>query len=424
MHPMPPENVEAAKLLALGDILASHGGQRAAIDTIRGKGGVRVFMEKVMANAAKEPLDAAADSLLGLDSQRDAPGYSITRAIRAQYEASLGMKGAWDKAGLERDISNLATSRSGTVPSGTFVPLGLLARDFNAGTAGQAGNLIGGAIDAGRVADPLRKASVIGGLGATFLTGLRETVSLPRFASTTVPGWKSEIEGATAIAETSALAVLTPKRAAVQMTLSRQALLQGTPELDATISRHLVAAIMQQIDDGAINGDGASNSPVGIRNTSGIGSVAGGTNGAQLAFTHLCDLEAAPALSNAQETPLAGFAVNQATRRWLRTAARGSGLPYIWEGGERPLLGHRAQVSLTLPSNLTKGTSSGICSSLIFSSDWAQLVVGVYGGGVDILVDRITAADQGLVKITAAVIVGVGVNVPAAFAKMDDALTA
>jgi hypothetical protein len=77
-----------------------------------------------------------------------------------------------------------------------------------------------------------------------------------------------------------------------------------------------------------------------------------------------------------------------------------------------------------VPNNLTKGTSSGICSSLIFGSDWAQLVVGVYGGGVDILVDRITAADQGLVKITAAVIVGVGVNVPAAFAKMDDALTA
>jgi HK97 family phage major capsid protein len=425
MQMLPHDQQDDTKLLALGELFAANGGYRAAVEAMRTKSGVAGFMERVTRNREREPIARAADAILGFSSDDKAlGGYSITRALRASFEAQHGAKDAWQKAGLERDISNLATTQADTVPNGFFVPLGLMARDFNAGTAGEAGNLIASGIGGDRVADPMRKVSVVGGLGATILTGLRTTLSLPRFASSTTPGWKSEIAAATQLAETTALATLTPKRVAVQMILSRQALLQGTPALDQTINRHLLAAIWQQIDDGAINGDGASDSPVGVRSTSGVGNVVGGTDGAQLTFAHLADLEAAPALANAPETDLSGYAVNQATRRWLRTAARGTNLPYIWDGGERPLLGHRAVVSLTLPSNLSKGASGAVCSALCYSSDWSQLVVGIYGGGVDILLDRVTAADIGKIKITASVLVGVGVNEPARFAKMDDAKTA
>lgn len=76
-----------------------------------------------------------------------------------------------------------------------------------------------------------------------------------------------------------------------------------------------------------------------------------------------------------------------------------------------------------LPSNLTKGTSTTVCSALAYSSNWSELIVGIYGGGVDIVVDRVTMADTGQIKINASVLAGVGLNLPAAFAKMDDALT-
>ena len=99
-------------------------------------------------------------------------------------------------------------------------------------------------------------------------------------------------------------------------------------------------------------------------------------------------------------------------------------LPEIWVGGDRPLLGYRAGVSNILPGNLEKGTSGAVCSSVLYSADWSNLVIGIYGGGVDLNVDRITLAAEGKVRITAALLVGVGVAQPAAFAKMDDAIIA
>ena len=92
------------------------------------------------------------------------------------------------------------------------------------------------------------------------------------------------------------------------------------------------------------------------------------------------------------------------------------------QGGERPLLGYRAAVTNNMPSNLEKGSSGAICSSLLFSADWSQLFVALYGGGIDLTVDRVTMADRGQIRVVAALHAGVGALVPAAFAKMDDAI--
>jgi HK97 family phage major capsid protein len=205
------------------------------------------------------------------------------------------------------------------------------------------------------------------------------------------------------------------------MILSRQALMQATPALDAAIGRHLIKALMERAEDGAFNTDGTSNTPVGLRSTATIGDVAGGTDGALLAYSHLCDLEDKPAAANTIETEFSGYIVNSLTKRYLRTLIKGTNQPFTWEGGDRPLLGHRAAVTNLLPSTLTKGASGAVCSSLLYSNDWSQMLLAVYGGGVDVLVDRVTMAAEGKVKIIAALEIGVGAALPVAFAKMDDA---
>ena len=169
---------------------------------------------------------------MGFDSRRDASDYSICRLIRAQAEQN------WTGAGLERDLSNLATTKSGMAPNGAYIPLGIALRDFNGGTAGEAGNLIGATIDGARAVDPLRKASVLAGLGATILPGLRSTLQIPRFTSSDSAAWKSEVAAAGAILRPPPRVELTPKRSAVVMVMSRQALIQATPELDQAVSRH------------------------------------------------------------------------------------------------------------------------------------------------------------------------------------------
>ena len=422
MYPERPETEQASELLALGEMYAAQGGESIAIEVLRRGGDKHEFMRRLSEASHVRELTASADAALGVSSdQPEFKGYSLSRALRAATERN------WNKAGLERDISNLATTRTGAAPNGFFVPLSVLAgsfRDFNVGAATEAGNLISAGVHGDLVNDPLRKLTALGRMGATFLTGLKSTVSLPRFTVTTTAGWKSEIGAATDIQENTESAALTPKRTAVKLTMSRQALIQATPTLDATIGRHLTAALMSQLDDSAISGDGTSDAPVGVRSTSGVSDVAGGTNGAQLTYALLSDLEKAPSALNCEDGVYSGFIVNTKTRRWLRTQARGTGLPYIWEGGERPLLGYRAAVSEIIPGTLTKGTSTSVCSSVVYASDWSQLVVGVYGGGVDIVVDRVTLAADGKVRIVASALVGIGLNQPKCFAKMDDALTA
>ena len=419
MQLMPRNEINFRQVLALGDMFEEYGGPRIASDVLKRGGGKDEFMRRISERARSEPLHLASDRLLGIDSDdRNLRGYSLARALRAAMERD------WSNAGLEQSVSNIVTTKTESVPNGFFVPLGIMARDFNVGGANQAGNFIGAAVGSDYAVDPLRKIAAVARMGATFITGLKTTLSLPRFTSSSAAAWEGEVDAAGEVLEQTAAAALTPKRCAVTMVLSRLALIQGDPALDATIGRHLVKAIMEQVEYGAINGDGTSDAPVGLRSTSGITSVVGGTDGAQIAYSHLADMEKGPAAANAEETDFAGYIVNPSSRRWMRTAPRGTNLPFIWDSTDRPLLGHRAAVSNTLPSNLNKGASSGICSALTYSADWSQLFVGIYGGGVDVLLDRVTMADVGKVRIVASVLVGVGVNLPAAFSKMDDALTA
>ena len=418
MQPLSAIDARQVELLRMGDLLAHLGGQELALRIAKRGGSTSQFFEAIAARTRDTGPTSSADAALGFDSRRDARTYSICRLIRAQAEQK------WTDAGLELDLSNLATTKSGTVPNGFYVPLGIALRDFNAGTAGEAGNLIGATIDGARAADPLRKASVLAAMGATILPGLKSTLSIPRFTSSDSAAWKSEVAAAGTINETTARVELTPKRSAVVMVLSRQALLQATPELDQAISRQLTAALIELLEWGAVNGDGSNDAPVGIRNTASVTDVVGGVNGSALAYDHLVDLEYGPGAGNCPDTEFSGYLVNAKTRKRLRQTQRAWGGDEIWAGGERPLLGYRAAVTNNMPSNLEKGSSGAICSSVLFSSDWSQLMVAIYGGGIDLTVDRVTLASSGKIRIVAALHAGVAALVPAAFAKMDDAIIA
>jgi len=159
-----------------------------------------------------------------------------------------------------------------------------------------------------------------------------------------------------------------------------------------------------------------------VRSTAGIGTVAGGANGAQLAWSHLLDLEHAPAVANAPEQ-FSGYLVNAKTRKWLKSTVRASNLPFMWDGGERPLNGHPAAVTNFVPGDLVKGSSGAVCSSLVYSSDWSTLMVPIFGVP-DITVDPYSKATTGQVRIFLNIYMAAGVLMPSAFAKMDDALTA
>jgi len=171
-----------------------------------------------------------------------------------------------------------------------------------------------------------------------------------------------------------------------------------------------------------INGVGSSNEMTGIRNTSSIGTVTAGANAATVAWSHLVDLESACANLNAEPDQLAGYLTNPRVRGRGKQVTKSTYLPFLWQDGPTPFNGYRVGITNNVPNNLTKGTSTTICSAAIFASDWSMGVLGLFGAP-DITVDPYSKGDTGQVKITLNQFADFGVRQPSAFAKIEDLLT-
>ncbi|MCC6378673.1 MAG: phage major capsid protein, partial [Burkholderiales bacterium] len=352
--------------------------------------------------------------------------YSFGRAIVASVQ------GDWSKAGLEREASNAAARSWGMTPEGFFVPgevWGRGRRDFNVGTTSEAGFLVGTDLRGDLFVDALRAQLVFAPMGAKFLTGLQGNVDIPRKATPGTLGMLTEIGSASETAPVTAKLSLTPKRIGAYVEYSKQALIQSAIGLEGMIRDDLVSGAAVLLEYQAINGNGTAPNILGIRNTAGIGTVVGGTNGATLAWSHFVDLEAACANANASPGALAGYVTNTKVRAKAKQVTKGTNLPFIIDDtkaagpdGSVVLNTYRCGFTNNVLSNLTKGTSSTVCSAALFSSDWSSLVVGFWGGP-DVVVDPYSLAATGQVRITLNQFADCGVRQPAAFAKVDDLLT-
>lgn len=392
------------EILVAGDML----GEPVLASRILKKGGTIKDFYKAYVD---RPVIPTLDHQLGLTTPDNMYGYSLCRLIASQAH------GRPQEARHEHDVSSVLMNKTGLVPRGAFVPFSALARDFNVGTATEAGNLIGADRLGEYSVDPLRKIFTLRRLGATFITGLKATAAVPVFVSATTPAYQTETGAATEVFESTRLVTLTPKRIACVFIMSRQAALQSTPELDIAIKSHLAQAIEDAMQGGILAGYGSGENPVGILNNANVNIVVGGTDGATLTYQHIVDMENGPAASNVPDAAR-GWVINSSTQKYLRTKAKGTGLPYILENAE--IIGAPVITTNTLPSNLTKGTGTNL-SGLIYSGDWSNLLIGIYGAGIDLTVDRVTLAASGQLRVVASIEVGFGLREPTAFSVMKDA---
>lgn len=293
-------------------------------------------------------------------------------------------------------------------------------RDLLVGTSTAGGNLVATELLASSFIDILVNMMKVMSMGATVLTDLQGNIAIPRATAGSTGYWVAENGAPTESQQAFDQVSLTPKTAGAFVDYSRRLLLQSSIAVEAFVRMDIARTIALMIDLAAIAGTGASNQPRGILNTSGIGSVAGGTNGLAPTWDNVVDLESAVANANALTGSL-GYLTNTKVRGKLKRTQMFSGtngLP-IWTGSE--LNGARAEVSNQVPSNLTKGTSSGVCSAIIYGN-WSDLLIGMWGG-LDIMVDPYTGSAAGTKRVVALQDVDVSVRYPVSFASMQDALT-
>jgi len=198
-------------------------------------------------------------------------------------------------------------------------------------------------------------------------------------------------------------------------------MMQSDPSVEQIIRDDMLRQFAAKIDDVAIEG-GGSNEPTGITGTTGIGSVAIGTNGGAVTYAKIADLEKEVAIDNALGGNLS-FLTNPKVVSAMRTIPRqASGV----EGNfilndTNSILGYGVASSTLVPGDLTKGTSSGVCSAMIFGN-FADLMIGMFGG-LDVLVDPYTGSSTGATRIAMFQDVDVAVRHAESFAAILDITT-
>jgi HK97 family phage major capsid protein len=157
----------------------------------------------------------------------------------------------------------------------------------------------------------------------------------------------------------------------------------------------MLKAMAVAYEAAVINGDG-TNKPTGILGTSGIQDVAIGTNGGAPTLAKILELIQKVGSANADLTN-AKFLTNPKVVAKLKQIPIDSGsgamlMAYgnYFGGVQNVIDGYPVQVTSNVPSTLDKGSSSDVCSALIFG-DFSQVVTAQFGG-LEISVDEISAA--------------------------------
>ena len=371
----------------------------------------QVALESIDKSQPEAP--AIADSKIGMNDQ-EVSQFSIVRAIDAIA------RNDWSQAGFEKEMSDATGQKLGKQARGFFLPTDVMTRDLNVTTTTAGGHTVATDLLSGSFIDVLRNKMTVVDLGATMLTDLNGNVAIPRQTGGATAYWVAESGAITESAAAFDQVTLTPNTVGAFSDISRKLLLQSSLDVESFVRNDLATTLAIELDRAAIHGSGSSNQPTGIIATSGIGDVAGGTNGLAPTYAHIVGLETQVAQDNADLGNLA-YLTNSKVRGKLLTTEKASNTAQMVWGDDNTLRGYNAAVSNQVSSTLTKGSSS-VASAIIFGN-WSDLLIGMWGG-LDIAVDTATGSASGTVRVVALQDVDVAVRHAESFAAMKDALTA
>lgn len=380
-----------------------------AIDNVN-----ELIRELNAAQAAEAAAQALAERSFQEKEKAAGRSFSIVKFFRELSEGNL--------TGLEKDAAEMGAEeyrRLGLTQYGTVLPACFLRASSgqNYTVAADGGNLVEQA--PAHYMQDLKERLIVNQLGATVLTDLVGTVPFLS-ASSFVGGWGAEGAAATIEKVAFTKVTLTPHRNWVAGALSKDLLRQTSKDVENLIKNKLITCHAEMIDKAAFSGTGANSQPTGILNTTGITTVAGGTNGAAPTWKNVVALETAVNANNANRGKL-GYATNAKVVGALKTTEKATGTARFLTEDGKTLNGYPLEWSNVVPSSLTKGTGSGL-SALVFGN-WEDLVVAAWGG-LDIVLDPYSAARQAEILMTLNAWNDVKVVEPKSFAVMTDVITA
>lgn len=383
---------------------------------------IRKFTTELnLANEAEAAEQRLADQRLDRAERIAGRRFSYVKFIREAVERMTSGTGGF--TGLEKEVAEMGAEearRLGVEVKGFALPSAVLrSTGQNYTTAADGGNLI--ETMAPRYLESLKQKLVLTKLGATFLSDLVGTVPLISSSDITA-AWAGEGATATVTKAEYAKATMTPHRNYTRVAVTKDLLRQTSFDVEADLIDKMTTAHAVLLETAAIAGTGSANQPTGILNTTGIGDVAMGTNGDVISWAKVVELETKVNAENANRGNLA-YLSNAKVNGALKTTekANGSGRFILEETAGNRLNGYPFEWSNLVPSNLTKGTGTGL-SAVIFGN-FKDLYIGQWGG-VDLVINPFSKDAEAEILITMHVWNDVKVAEPKSFAAIKDVKTA
>jgi len=336
-------------------------------------------------------------------SEKESRSFSFLRAIN--YLSNPTDRSAREAAAFEIEASEAAAAKLGRQSRGITIPQDVLRRDLNVGTASAGGNLVATELDAGSFIDLLRNASALDQAGATVLTGLTGNVAIPRQSGAATAYWVAESGSPTESQQTVDQVSLVPRTVAAYTDFSRRLMIQSSIDVENMVRSDLASVIALKIDAAGLYGTGSNSEPLGLKNTTGIGTV--DFAAAAPTFAEVVDLESDVATANALlGTPV--YLMNAAMRGNLKTTKKdaGSGI-FIMENGE--VNGYRGVLS------------NQVASGDLWFGNFADLIIG-YFSGLDLMVDPYTHSTSGTVRVVAMQDCDIAIRHAESFSRGNDTL--
>lgn len=231
--------------------------------------------------------------------------------------------------------------------------------------------------DVYNILEPLRNNLVLAQAGATVLSGLRGNVRIPKMSKGNA-FWESETAESQKAGQTFDKIELKPLRVSAYVEISKALLMQSEDSnINDIITRDVLAAVSEKIESTFLGADaGDDTKPAGIFN----GVTA---NTAALKYDDVIDYETALEEKNVNDYV---YILSPKVKAAMRKLALDSGSGrFVMENGE--VLGRKAFVT------------GNVVNKGLLVVDPKEIVFGIWGNGMSVLIDPYTSALNDTVKV-------------------------
>lgn len=322
---------------------------------------------------------------------------SVLKVLQASVEGRA-------LSGVEAEYHAETERRTGRKAQGVFIPMAAIEQRVN--TTASMPEIVPTDYRADQFIQPLRNRLLARRLGVRVLSGLQGNVVIPKHGTGLSVGWVAENSAVPESDLNPASVTLSPKHAGGVTELSRQLIMQGSPDVEQLVRDDFAFIIAQAIDSALIKGGGA-NEPLGVLSTA-------GTQAGSLAALNWASVLAMKLKAETVNADAVNWVMSPKAAAKFAGTEKSNGTGIYLMGDDGKIAGLPAYVTNQVPD-------VDVDSGYAILGDWSQVMLGIWSE-IDLLVNPYaeTAYRRGGVLVRAMSTVDVAVRHPEAFVVASD----